>query len=171
MSRFQRKSDTLPPLRGFSSFHNLFQGPVWPEQFFVAKKGLPIFKIRRLGFRRSRTGFPPLDRRSQCFVIRDKIPPGSLVDSLTSLYEDLEETSLRSPPSPRGRCQPSYAPRLQRSPRSHANCQCHHPRNFSSWTVWLLGSPKRTVRLPTSGCLFCLLCSTCTPIRGWFSST
>ena len=75
MSRFQRKSDTLPPLRGFASFHNLFQGPVWPEQFLVAKKGLLIFKIRRLGFRRSRSGFPPLDRRSRCFVIGDRIPP------------------------------------------------------------------------------------------------
>ena len=30
---------------------------------------------QKLGFRRSRTGFPPLDRRSQCFVIGDRIPP------------------------------------------------------------------------------------------------
>ena len=66
------------------------------------------------------------------FRNRGQDPPGSRVDSLTSLYDDLEETSLRSPPSPRGRHQPSDAPRLHRSPRSHANRQRHHSPETSA---------------------------------------
>ena len=72
--------------------------------------------------------------------------PGSLVDSLTSLYKDLEQTSLRSPPSPRGRHQPSDAPRLHRSPRSprsHANRQRHHtPEASAAGPSGYLGRPN-----------------------------
>ena len=80
------------------------------------------------------------------FRNRAQDPPGSLVDSLTSLYEELEETSLRSPPSPRGRHQPSDTPRLHRSPRSprsHANCQRHHtPKNSAAGPSGYLGRPS-----------------------------
>ena len=69
------------------------------------------------------------------------------MDSLTSLYEDLEETSLRSPPSPRGRHHPSDAPRLHRSPRSprsHANRQRHHtPENSAAGPSGYLGRPSK----------------------------
>ena len=74
------------------------------------------------------------------FRNRGQDPPGSLVDSLTSLHEDLEETSLQSPPSPRGRHQPSDAPRLHRSPRSHANRQRHHSPETSA--AGYLGRPS-----------------------------
>ena len=77
------------------------------------------------------------------FRNRGQDPPGSLVDSLTLLYEDLEETSLRSPPSPRGRHQPSDAPRLRRSPRSRANRQSHHsPKTSAAGPSGYLGRPS-----------------------------
>ena len=83
--------------------------------------------------------------RQAIAVFRNKgqDPPGSLVDSLTSLYEDLEETSLRSPPSPRGRHQPSDAPKLHRSSRSHANRQRHHsPETSAAGLSGYLGRPS-----------------------------
>ena len=62
------------PSEGLRFVSQPFPGSGVARAVLVAKKGLPIFKIRRLGFRRSRSGFAPLDRRSRCFVIRDRIP-------------------------------------------------------------------------------------------------